>query len=172
MFRQGQMNVLKPLVDKGDIKIVADQWANDWLPVEALKITENALTKNNNQIDAVVVSNDGMAGGVVQALNEQNLAGKVLVSGQDADLAACQRIVAGTQSMTVYKPIKKLAEKAVELAIALAQKQPVTDKTTMVNNGKKDVSSVLLEPIEVDKDNLDNTVIADGFQKKEDVYKK
>jgi D-xylose transport system substrate-binding protein len=65
-----------------------------------------------------------------------------------------------------------LAEKAVELAIALAQKQPVTDKTTMVNNGKKDVPSVLLEPIEVDKDNLDTTVIADGFQKKEDVYKK
>lgn len=172
MFRQGEMNVLKPLVDKGDIKIVADQWANDWLPVEALKITENALTKNNNQVDAVVVANDGLAGGVVQALNEQDLAGKVLVSGMDGDLAACQRVVAGTQSMTVYKPIKKLAEKAVELAIALAQKQPLTDKTTIVNNGKKDVPSVLLPAIEVDKDNMDATIIADGFQKKEDVYKK
>src|SRR5258708_11628821 len=62
MFRQGQMNVLKPYVDKGDIKVVADQWANDWLPEEALKITENALTKNKNQVDAVLVSNDGTAG--------------------------------------------------------------------------------------------------------------
>ena len=74
--------------------------------------------------------------------------------------------------MTVYKPIQKLAEKAAELAVALAQKQPLTDKTTTVNNGKKDVPSILLEPIEVDKANLDSTVIADGYQKKEDVYKK
>ena len=172
LFRQGQMNVLKPYIDKGAIKIVADQWAADWQPVEALKIMENALTKTKNKVDAVVVSNDGTAGGVVQALTEQNLAGKVLVSGQDADLAGCQRIVAGTQSMTVYKPIQKLAEKAAELAVALAQKQPVTDKTSAVNNGKKDVTSILLEPIEVDKSNLDATVIADGYQKKEDVYKK
>src|SRR5580658_7541449 len=167
MFRQGQMNILKPYVDRGDIKVVADQWATDWQAVEALKITENALTKNNNKVDAVLVSNDGTAGGTIQARPEQNLAGKVLVSGQDADLAACQRIVAGTQSMTVYKPIQKLAEKAAELAVALAQKQPLTDKTSMVNNGKKDVPSILLEPIEVDKDNLDATVIADGYQKKE-----
>jgi D-xylose transport system substrate-binding protein len=172
MFREGQMNILKPYVDRGDIKIVADQWATDWQAVEALKITENALTKNNNKVDAVLVSNDGTAGGAIQALTEQNLAGKVWVSGQDADLAGCQRIVAGTQSMTVYKPIQKLAEKAAELAVALAQKQPLTDKTSIVNNGKKDVPSILLEPIEVDKDNLDATVIADGYQKKEDVYKK
>ena len=144
MFREGQMNILKPYVDRGDIKVVADQWATDWQAVEALKITENALTKNNNKVDAVLVSNDGTAGGAIQALSEQNLAGKVWVSGQDADLAGCQRIVAGTQSMTVYKPIQKLAEKAAELAVALAQKQPLTDKTTTVNNGKKDVPSILL----------------------------
>jgi D-xylose transport system substrate-binding protein len=172
LFRKGQMKVLDPLVKKGDIKIVTDQWADDWLPVKALQIMENALTKNNNQVDAVVVSNDGTAGGAIQALAEQNLAGKVLVSGQDADLAGCQRIVAGTQSMTVYKPIKKLAEKAAEIAVAIAKKQPLTDPTTTVNNGKADVKSILLEPVEMDKDNIDSTVIADGFQKKEDVYKK
>ncbi|HJT23496.1 MAG TPA: D-xylose ABC transporter substrate-binding protein [bacterium] len=172
MLRQGQMNVLKPYVDRGDIKIVGDQWATDWQPVVALQITENALTRNKNHIDAIVVSNDGTAGGAVQALAEQGLAGKVLVSGQDADLAACQRIVAGTQSMTVYKPIKKLADKAAELAIALALKQPITDKTTPVNNGFKDVPSVLLDPIQVDKDNLDSTVIADGYHTKDEVYKK
>lgn len=91
LVRQGQMKILQPSIDKGDIKIVGDQWATDWQPVEALKIMENALTKNNNKVDAVVVSNDGTAGGVVQALNEQGLAGKVLVTGQDADLAGCQR---------------------------------------------------------------------------------
>ncbi len=172
LFRQGQMNILKPLIDKGDIKVVADQWANDWLPVEALKIMENALTINKNKVDAVVVSNDGTAGGAIQALAEQKMAGKVFVSGQDADLAGCQRIVAGTQSMTVYKPIKELAAKAAELAVAMAKKQAFTDKTSPVNNGKKDVPSVLLLPIQVDKGNLDATVIADGYQKKEDVYKK
>ena len=77
MFREGQMNILKPYVDRGDIKVVADQWATDWQAVEALKITENALTKNNNKVDAVLVSNDGTAGGAIQALSEQNLAGKV-----------------------------------------------------------------------------------------------
>jgi len=82
LFRQGQMNVIGPLVKKGDIRIVGDQWANDWLPVEALKIMENSLTRNHNQVNAVVVSNDGTAGGAIQALNEQKLAGKVVVSGR------------------------------------------------------------------------------------------
>jgi D-xylose transport system substrate-binding protein len=172
LLREGQMKVLKPYVDKGAIKIVVDQWANDWSPIEALKIMENALTQNKNQVDAVLVSNDGMAGGVVQALAEQNLAGKVLVTGQDGDLAACQRIVAGTQTMTIYKPLTLEANKVAELAVALAKQQPVTEKTSLVNNGKKDVPSILLDTIQVDKSNLDSTIIADGFQKKEDVYKR
>jgi len=172
LFRKGQMNVLDPLIKKGDIKIVADQWADDWLPVKALQIMENALTKNHNQVDAVVVSNDGTAGGAVQALAEQNLAGKVLVSGQDADLAGCQRIVSGTQSMTVYKPIKKLADKAAEIAVLMANLQSPTDKVTYINNGRVEVKSILIEPVEVDKENMDATVIADGYQKKDEVYKK
>lgn len=171
LFRDGQMNVLKPLVDKGDIKIVGDQWAKDWAPVEALKIMENALTKNNNQVDAVVASNDGIAGAAIQALGEQKLAGKVVVSGQDAELSACQRIVGGTQNMTVYKPIKALAEKAAEVAIRLAKKEPHGEKTRPVNNGKKEVASILLEPVVVDKDNVASTVIADGYQKRDEVYK-
>jgi D-xylose transport system substrate-binding protein len=172
ILREGQMKVLKPYVDKGDIKIVADQWAPDWSPIEALKIMENALTRNKNQVDAILCSNDGMAGGVIQALTEQKLAGKVLVTGQDGDLAACQRILAGTQSMTIYKPLKFEAGKAAEVAVMLAQKTPLTEKTVSVNNGKKDVPSILLDTTQVDKDNLDATIIADGFQKKEEVYKK
>ena len=171
LFRQGQMNVLKPLADRGDIKLVADQWAKDWQAVEALKIMENALTRNANLVDAVVASNDGVAGGAIQALEEQKLAGKVLVSGQDAELSACRRIVAGTQSMTVYKPIRLLAAKAAEVAVLMARKQPVPGATRTVNNGKKDVSSILIDPIAVDAENLSASVIADGYQKREDVYK-
>lgn len=171
LLREGQMKVLQPYIDRGDIKIVADQWAKDWLADEALKHVENALTINNNDVVAVVTSNDGTAGGAIQALNAQKLSGKVLVSGQDADLAALQRIVAGTQSMTVYKPVSKLATKAAEAAVSLAKGEKV-ETNGKVNNGKIDVPSILLEPVTVDKSNLDETVIKDGFQKREDVYKK
>jgi D-xylose transport system substrate-binding protein len=171
MFRAGQMKVLQPAIDRGDIKIVADQWAKDWLAEEALKHTENALTQNGNDIVAIVASNDSTAGGVVQALLQKGIAGKVLVSGQDADLSALQRVVAGTQSMTVYKPVSQLATRAAEAAVALAKgEKPVTDKT--VNNGRVDVPFIYLEPIAVDKDNVDATVIKDGYQQRDAVYKK
>ena len=163
LLREGQMKPLKPLVDKKDITIVSDQFAKDWQAIEALKIMENALTRAGNKVDAVVASNDGTAGGAIQALGEQKLTGKVLVTGQDADLAACQRILAGTQTMTIYKPLKNEAAKAAEMAILLARKQPIPDKTVPVNNGKKDVPSILLDPIAVDKANLLSTVVADGY---------
>lgn len=169
MFRRGQMSVLQPLIDKGDIKVVADQWAKDWLAEEALKHTENALTMNKDVV-AVVASNDATAGGSIQALSTRGLAGKVFVSGQDADLAGLQRIVDGSQSMTVYKPVALLANRAAEAAVAMAKGEKV-ETTSKVNNGKIDVPSILLEPISVDKANLDATVIKDGFHSKEEVYK-
>jgi D-xylose transport system substrate-binding protein len=171
MFRDGQMQVLKPFVAKGDIKIVVDQWARDWQSSEALKHTENALTRSKNDIQAVVASNDGTAGGVIAALSQQKLAGKVLVSGMDADLAACQRVADGTQSMTVYKPIKLIADQGAELAVQVARGDVLKQELRKVNNGKKDVDSVLLKPIQVDKANMDQTIIKDGFHKKADVYK-
>lgn len=170
LLRQGQMKVLQPAIDRGDIKIVANQWSKDWLPSAALVHTENALTQNHNNVVAVVASNDSTAGGVVQALAEQKLAGKVLVSGQDADLAACQRIAEGTQAMTVYKPIKLEAGRAAEIAVELAKHEPVKSNAT-VNNGFKKVPSYLLEPIVVDKSNLAQTVIKDGFVSEADVYR-
>lgn len=170
LYHQGQMKVLKPYVDRREIEIVTDQYAADWQPVEALKILENALTRQGNRIDAVVAANDGLAGGAVQALDEQRLAGKVVVTGQDAELTACQRIVAGSQSMTVYKPIRGLATRAAEIAVAMAKKQPYEKPPRRLNNGFKDVPSFLLEPIAVDRSNLDFTVIADGFHTREQVY--
>lgn len=170
LVRDGQMDILKPAIDRGEVKIVADQWAKDWLPSEALRHTENALTQAANNVVAVVASNDSTAGGVIQALAEQKLAGQVFVSGQDADLAAAQRIAAGTQSMTVYKPISPLAIRAAEAAVALAKGDKVI-ASEGVNNGRKDVAAILLQPITVDRSNLTATVIKDGFLKKEDVYR-
>lgn len=171
LFRKGQMNILQPKIDSGDIKIVGDQWVDSWLAENALKIMENALTANENKIDAVVASNDATAGGAIQALDAQGLAGKVAISGQDADLAAVRRIVDGTQTMTVYKSISQLANKAAEIAVELANdKKPATNAS--LNNGLKDVPAWLLNPIAVDKSNLDSTVIADGFHSKADVYQK
>lgn len=171
LFRKGQMNILQPKIDSGDIKIVGDQWVDSWLAENALKIMENALTANENKIDAVVASNDATAGGAIQALDAQGLAGKVAISGQDADLAAVRRIVDGTQTMTVYKSISQLANKAAEIAVELANdKKPATNAS--LNNGLKDVPAWLLNPIAVDKSNIDSTVIADGFHSKADVYQK
>ena len=165
----GQMKVLKPAVDRGDVKIVAEQWARDWLASEALNHTENALTQFDNQVVAVVASNDGMAGGVIQALEGQGLAGKVFVSGQDAELAALRRVVAGKQSMTVYKPIAPLARRAAEVAVALARGEKI-ETTETVDNGRKQVPSILLEPIIVDKTNVVETVVRDGYHPFDAIY--
>jgi D-xylose transport system substrate-binding protein len=164
------MNVLQPAIDRGDVKVVAAYWTKDWLADEALRNTENALTQANNDVAAIVASNDAVAGGAIQALQTQNLSGRILVSGQDADLPALQRIVAGTQAMTVYKPVSELAPRAAEAAVRLAKKEKIETKAK-INNGKIDVPSILLEPVTVDKNNLNETVIKDGYQKAESVYK-
>ena len=173
IMKKEQLAVLQPAVDKGDIKIVADQFIPDWKNDLALNFAENTLTKENDNIQAFIVSNDGMAGGVVSALAKKGLAGKVLVTGQDAQIDALQRIAEGTQSMTVYKPIIPLASQAVDAAIKLAKKEPLTDAKPFKNdqlNGKE-VPAILLEVIVVDKSNLMDTVIKDGYAKYEDVYK-
>lgn len=169
MFREGQMNVLQPEIDAGRIEIVGDQWAMNWSPEEALNIMENGLTANGNRVDAVVASNDGTAGGAIQALAAQGMAGKVAISGQDADLAAARRIVKGTQTMTVYKPIAKLAKASAELAVQLARGGKI-EANGQVDNGTKQVDAVLLTPISVTKANIDDTVIQDGFHSHDDVY--
>jgi D-xylose transport system substrate-binding protein len=162
LLHKGQMNVLQPAIDRGDVKIVKDDFAKEWLAEEALKIVENALTQSNNKVDAVVASNDGTARGAVEALKGQGMAGKVLVSGQDADLASMKYILQGWQTMTVYKPIKPLADAAVDAAMKLARGEAVATHDT-VNNDRKDVPSILLDLIAVDKTNIPATVVKDGY---------
>lgn len=162
MFKQGQDNVLEPLIKAGKIQVVFEDWAIDWKPEVAKKIMNAAITKAGKNIDAVVASNDGTAGGAIQSLAEEGLAGKILVTGQDADLAACQRIMRGTQAMTVYKPVKKLAELAAVLAVQTAKGETIKP-TELLDNGFKKVPSVYEAIIPVDKDNMLSTVVADGF---------
>jgi D-xylose transport system substrate-binding protein len=171
IIKKEQLAVLQPAIDRGDIRIVADQHATDWRPEEALKIVENALTQNREDVQAVVASNDGTAGGSISALANRGLAGKVLVTGQDAEKAALQRIAEGKQTMTVYKPIIPLATTAVESAAALARKQPLANVVDFRSEAiGKEVRAVLLEVIVVDKANLMDTVIKDGFASFDEVY--
>jgi len=172
IMKKEQLAVLQPAIDKGDITIKSEQFITDWKTEEAQKFAENQLTQLNNDITAFVVSNDGMAAGVIAALTPKGLAGKILVTGQDAEKAALQRIAEGSQTMTVYKPIIPLANAAVEAAIKLAKKETLADAKPFTNDAiKKDIPAILLEVTVVDKDNLLTTVIKDGFASFEDVYK-
>ncbi len=169
LFKQGQDNVLDPLIKAGRIEVLHEDWAADWKPENAKKILNAAITRNGQNIDAVLASNDGTAGGAVQALIEEGLAGKVSVTGQDAELPALQRIVAGTQSMTIYKPIKNLARRAAELAVRLAKGKPVV-VTGEVDSGDQKVPSLFIDVATVTRDNIDSTVIKDGFHTREAIY--
>jgi len=171
IMKKEQNAVLKEAVDRGDIKIVADQHAKDWKADEALKIVENALTQNNDKIDVVIASNDGTAGGAISALESKGLAGKVIVTGQDAEKAALQRIAEGKQTMTIYKPITPLANQAVEAAIKLARKETIVSEPFKADGIDKEINAVLLEIIVVDKSNLLTTVIKDGWISFDDVFK-
>jgi D-xylose transport system substrate-binding protein len=162
MFKQGQDNILAPLIKAGKIEVLHEDWALDWKPENGKKIMNAAITKAGRNIDIVVVSNDGTAGGAIQALLEEGLAGKVLVTGQDADLAACQRILRGTQAMTVYKPLKNLATLAARVAVEVAKGNKPPAAATL-DNGLKQVPSIFEKVISVDRANLQATVVADGF---------
>jgi D-xylose transport system substrate-binding protein len=162
-LHDAQMSVLQPYVDRGDIKVIADGYTKDWLPSEAYLFMLKAIDSAHGKIAAVLASNDGMAGGAIQALGEHNLAGKVLVSGQDADLRAVICIAQGTQSMTVYKPVANEAAVAAEEAVRLAKGER-TRANRKISNGKLEVPAILLKPIVVTRDNIKATVVKDGFQ--------
>lgn len=169
LFKQGQDQALAAYLQNGQIEVVHEDWADDWKPENGKKITNAGLNVAGNSIDGMLASNDGTAGGSIQALIEEGLAGKVLVTGQDADLAACQRIVAGTQSMTIYKPLKQLAETAAEYAVKMAQHHPVI-ATGHLDNGKISVPTVQVDVIAVTKDNMRETVVRDGFHSEKEIY--
>jgi len=178
LVRQGQMEVLQPFITSGVIKVVADQWVDNWDPAKAESMMENILTAQQNKIDAVVASNDGTADGEIQALQAQGLAGKVPISGQDATAAGCNQIVLGNQTVTVFKDTRLLAPQAVKMIEALVNGQPITGlqqfTLAQLTNDKTKTGNVqanFLPVVEVTQANVYNVVVKSGFQTYDDVYR-
>jgi len=165
IVRAGQMKVLQPLIERRVIRVVADIWVPEWSGTQAYLLVSEKLGHLDVPLTAIVAANDSIAGGAIQALEDSKLAGQVLVSGQDADLAAVERLFAGTQVMTVYKPVAKEARTAAEAAVKLARHENV--QGILVANGDRTTKAVLLAPIAVTAQNAKDTVFKDGFQKPE-----
>ncbi len=167
----GQMEVLKDAIASGKVKNVGEAYTDGWKPEIAQKNMEQFLTANNNKVDAVVSSNDGMAGGVVAALEAQGLAGSVPVSGQDGDKAALNRVALGTQTVSVWKDSRMLGKKAGEVAVALAKgtKMESLEGTIKFKGGTQGVemSSYFLQPQAITKDNLNVVLDAKWISKSE-----
>lgn len=164
-LRAGYEEVIGDAVKAGDIKIQCETYTDNWDPANAQNEMEQCLTSTNNEIDAVLSENDGMAGGVVAALEAVGLAGSVPVSGQDGDQAALNRIALGTQSVSVWKDARELGKSAAEAAVALAQGTALADVAGVQqfqSPGGNDLTSILLTPIPITRDNL-NVVVDAGW---------
>jgi D-xylose transport system substrate-binding protein len=167
LFKQGAHSVLD-----GKVTVAKEYDTPDWSPDQAQNEMSQALTALNNKVDGVYAANDGTAGGAIAAMKAAGLSPLPPVTGQDAELAAIQRIVIGEQYMTVYKAIKPEAEIAADLAVYLVANKPVPSNLTngaTTNTSKQDVPSVLLAPVAVTKSNIAATVVADGFWTKADI---
>lgn len=156
-------------IKDADLEVIEVSYAKGWLPEYAFQAVNHAL-QGVEDIDGVMCGNDALAIQAIKALAEKRLAGQVYVVGQDADVEACQKVVEGMQTMTVYKDITSLAKKAAEYAVMLAQDLTLDDVTEMVKTGTHEVPQKLLEPIPVTKDNMNEIIIESGFHRKEDVY--
>lgn len=178
LFRQGQDEVLQPYVDSGVITVVADQWVDNWDATNALRIMENILTAQNNEIDAVVASNDGTALGALQALAAQGLAGVVPISGQDATADGVNSIVRGQLTVSILKDIRDLSPLAVDLVDALIQGREIPELqeytlAELTNDPSREgsVLAYFLPVYQVNAENAYDLVVASGFQAYDDVYR-
>ena len=170
-LREGFERVIGDAVAAGDIEIVSETYTDNWDPAIAQTTMEQVLTAENNEVDAVLSENDGMAGGVIAALEAQGLAGQIPVSGQDGDQAALNRVALGTQTVDVWKDSRALGTAAGEAAVALcANPDPaaVAGTAPFATPGGIDITSILLEPIPITQDNLDVVVDA-GWISQEDL---
>ena len=166
-LKNGAMRVLAPLIDSGRASLALDVFIPNWSPQEAYAAI-SAFLDAGGQLDGIVAANDGLAGGAVQALRERGLAG-LPISGQDAELAACRRIVEGSQTLTVYKPLDHLGTAAIEIAASLARGQ-IPSANAAVHNGHGNIPAILLESIPVDRNNLLDTVVRDGFHSRDAIF--
>ena len=168
LLREGYADVIDELIENNEISIVKEVWAEGWREDYAAKAIEDAI-KEGNEIDGVIASNDALAGMAIKALTEYKLHEDVPVVSQDAELSACQRIVEGTQLATVFKPVNKLSEKTIDLAIELFYGISPS-YNAIISNGKKDIKYIKLDYTLVDKENIEESIIKSGFHLREDVY--
>lgn len=160
----------KKVMEENDVTILDSVHADGWRAELAAAYVYDHVDVVS-EADAIMCGNDNLASQVVHALAEKRLAGDILVVGQDADLEACQRIVEGTQVMTVYKPVEKLAQRAAECAVMLARGEEITgDDVSVIDNGGYQIPYVGLEPVSVTEENMNEVIINSGFHLKEDVY--
>lgn len=155
-----------------DLHVVYEANCDGWTAELAAGYVEEALEKYPH-VKGIMCGNDDIASQVVQVLAENQLAGNVVVVGQDGDLAACQRIVEGTQYMTAFKPIENLARKAAKYAVEMGSGKGVAeleDVTETVNDGTYEIPSCILEPTAVTKENIDKVIIEGGFHRRDEVY--
>lgn len=167
---RGVHEILDPYIERNDIKIVEEIWLDEWSFDEAIEKIDAVMARNPD-IQAISAANDMLAEAAIRLLSERRLAGKVAVVGQDADLLSCQRVVEGTQLMTVYKPIPRLAERAAILAVQLARNELPEPDQYIDNNSGQDLAFFVETPIAVYKEQMDETIIKDGFHLKDDVYR-
>ena len=165
----GVLKSLKPEIEKGSIGILYDAFIDGWSPIDANYMMKKIIEFSNENIDAVIVGNDGMASGVYKAFADYGLSSKVLLTGLDAEPLALKRIINGKQSMTVYMSIKKLAYTNAELAVKLIKNRKLDYDFKKIYNGRVDVPSIILDPQVVDKSNIEATVITDGFVSQKDI---
>ena len=166
----GQMNELAPLIEKGDIEIIYNEFTSEWSEVEGYNHAQKIINSGKD-VDAIIAGNDEIALGVIKALREAGKEGEVLIAGMDADLQNLQEIVAGHQTCTVYKPYEKLAATAAELAIILGRGEESERTYQTISNGEKLVPVVFHDGMIVNRENLKLTVISEGYQKEEEIYK-
>ncbi|NOC81905.1 MULTISPECIES: D-xylose ABC transporter substrate-binding protein [Ruegeria] len=169
-LRGGQQEIIQAAVDSGDIVIVGEAYTDGWLPANAQRNMEQILTANENNVDAVVASNDGTAGGVVAALTAQGMEG-IPVSGQDGDHAALNRVAKGTQTVSVWKDARELGKAAGEIAVALSNgtsPEDIEGAIKWTSPGGTEMNSVFLAPVPITKDNL-SVVVDAGWIPLEDL---
>ncbi|HET8683071.1 MAG TPA: substrate-binding domain-containing protein [Micromonosporaceae bacterium] len=169
LFKNGYDSVLKPKYDSKEYVKGPDQSVPEWDNAQAGTIFEQMMTQTRNKIDGVLAANDGLGNAAIAVLKKNGLNGKVPVTGQDATVQGLQHVLAGDQCMTVYKAIKKEADAAAALAVALAKQEPKeTSGTVKDPTTGKDVKAELLQPVAIFKDNVKD-VVADGYVTKEEL---
>ena len=167
LVRKGIMNKLKPQIDAGNVKVLLEKEMSSWYALSSMTAMDEFITENKLPIDAVVTGADDLASGVIDVFKSTNLKMPV-ITGQDASIDACRNVILGNQSMTIYKSVKKLSSEAALLSMKIAKGEKI-DHTFTMNNGKKEVPSILFDPVVVDKGNLKATVIQDGHLRESDL---